>query len=77
MTMRDYELGQQIEMAGYPFYAIIQAAMRRADTDNAFKLQQAFPHTWDELWKRYNAPGGRLKGDPPIPQEGAPDDGED
>lgn len=75
MSHHDYKVGQEIEMAGYPFYAIIQAAMRKADTDNASRLQQAFPETWDELWKRYHAPGGRLASDRPSPTGG--DDGTD
>jgi hypothetical protein len=37
------------------------AAMRQADTDNLEKLQASFPETWDELHRRYNAPGGVLE----------------
>jgi hypothetical protein len=42
------------------FYTLLMAAMRCADTDNLWKLIQAFPDVWDELQKRYNAPGGAL-----------------
>ena len=42
------------------FYALIMAAMRRADTDNLEKLKAAWPGVWTELEQRYNAPGGYL-----------------
>jgi hypothetical protein len=47
------------------FYALIMAAMQKADTGNAFKLRCAFPDVWDEVQARYNAPGGVIPGDPP------------
>lgn len=40
------------------FYAIIMAAMRRADTDNGKALAEAFPKQWEELQVRYNSPAG-------------------
>jgi hypothetical protein len=46
-----------------PFYALIQAAMRKADSGNAVRLWRAFPEVWVELNARYNAPGGKLPGD--------------
>jgi hypothetical protein len=46
------------------FYALIMAAMRKADTPNAIKLRSAFPDLWDEVQARYNAPGGVIAGDP-------------
>jgi len=64
MSLYDYRVGQEIESQGYPFYALIQAAMRQADTDNLQKLREAFPNTHKELLARYNAPGGLMKGDP-------------
>jgi len=50
-------------MQGYQFYALIQAAMRQADTDNLEKLKEAFPYTWTELKARFDAPGGLLLGE--------------
>jgi hypothetical protein len=47
------------------FYALIMAAMRKADTVNAIKLRTAFPDVWDEVQARYWAPGGVIEGDPP------------
>jgi len=59
----DYEESQLIWSKGYQFYALIMAAMRQADTDNAAKLKSAFPDVWEELQARYHAPGGVLTGD--------------
>jgi len=43
-----------------PFYALIMAAMRKADSSNTDKLAAAFPDVWGELKARYHAPGGLL-----------------
>jgi len=56
----EYLESQRIAAQDYPFYALIMAAMRQADTDNVRKLQNAWPDVWNELVARYNAPGGAL-----------------
>ena len=66
MSLYDYEISRGAAMRDLPFYALIQAAMRKADTRNAALLREAFPDTWDELQARYNAPGGLLVGDTPL-----------
>lgn len=58
MSHYDYVASREIE--AYPFYAIIMAAMRRADPENLAKLRDSFPEVWEELQARYNAPGGHL-----------------
>lgn len=68
MSLFDYETGREIAMKDPPFYAIIQAAMRKADTNNTAKLQAMWPDVWKELQKRYNAPGGIIPSDK-HPQE--------
>ena len=60
MSHYDYEASKRISMDDPPFYALIMAAMRQADTDNLAKLRDAFPFTWAELTARYNAAGGYL-----------------
>ena len=60
MSLYDYRESERIAKEDYPFDALIMAAMRRADSFNAEKLQHEFPMLWDELKKRYNAPGGLL-----------------
>ena len=60
MSLYDYEIGLKIHSKNYPFYALIQAAMRQADSDNTLKLKLVFPKIWEELEERYNSPGGKL-----------------
>lgn len=64
MSYFDYSAAQAIVADDPPFYALIMAAMRRADTTNAALLHWCWPDIWDELQARYNAPGGILPGDP-------------
>lgn len=65
MSLYDYNAALGIKRTDPPFYALIMAAMLRADTKNTALLKAAFPDTWDELDQRYHAPGGRL------PEDGA------
>ena len=63
MSLYDYQVSRQISEGDPPFYALIMAAMRKADTFNMAKLQRAFPAVYDEVSARYNAPGGMLPGE--------------
>lgn len=63
MSLYDYQESQKIAVQDFGFYALIMAAMRKADTDNLYRLQRLFPETWRELLARYNAPGGKLEGE--------------
>jgi hypothetical protein len=56
----DYEISKLISSHDHPFYALIMAAMRQADSDNMELLKRAFPAVHEELARRYNAPGGIL-----------------
>ena len=67
MSYFDYTTSQQIVAKDYTFYALIMAAMRQADTNNLAELKEAFPSTYDELEKRYEAPGGFLADESPLP----------
>ncbi len=58
MSLYDYEASQRIAARDDPFYALIMAAMRKADTDNTEKLRTAYPEVYDELNRRYRAMGG-------------------
>lgn len=60
MSLYDYKASMDIERNDYPFYAIIMAAMRKADSNNLTKLRLMWPEVWEELEARYNAPGGVL-----------------
>ena len=63
MSYYDYKNGLEISSKDYPFYALIQAAMRQADTDNLDKLRMAWPDVWQELHARYCALDGKLPSD--------------
>jgi len=64
MSIYDYDASKAIAKDDWPFYALIMAAMRKADTNNAEVLRRAFPHVWEELQARYRAPhGGLLPGE--------------
>ena len=56
----DYEASLSIAMKGPPFYGVIMAAMRLADTESLEKLRAAWPAVFEELQARYHAPGGYL-----------------
>lgn len=59
----DYMCSQQLDSKDYPFYALIMAAMRKADSVNARLLRDAFPLVWQELEERYHLPGGLYPGE--------------
>ena len=64
MSHYDYLLSKALaDNEATSFYALIMAAMRRADSDNQISLAFAFPAAWKELQDRYNAPGGTLPSD--------------
>lgn len=60
MSLADYLYSREAATEDAPFYGIIMHAMRRADTANLEQLKMAFPDTWHELRRRYNAAGGIL-----------------
>ena len=64
MSLYDYRESLELGIKDAGFYALIMAAMRKADTDNLDLLKAAFPDTWRELHSRYNASGGLLPGEP-------------
>jgi len=68
MSIYDYEVSQKISQSNPPYYALIMAAMRKADSDNTLLLRIAYPELWNEMQKRYNAPGGVIEGDPGKPR---------
>ena len=63
MTLYEYREGIEIATKDPSFYALIQAAMRRADTKNLEMLKGCWPEVYEELLKRYNAPRGELAED--------------
>lgn len=68
MSLFDYNQSKKIDELDPSFAALIMAALRKADTHNSHLLASVFPEISWELIERYNAPGGRLEGDP-MPHE--------
>lgn len=63
MSYYDYRVSASLELRDTPFYALIMAAARLADTANLAKLCMAWPEAVAKLEARYNAPGGLLPGE--------------
>jgi hypothetical protein len=61
--LHDYRAGRALAAQGHSFYALIQAAMRQADSPNAAKLRAAWPEEMAELQARYDRTGGLLEGE--------------
>lgn len=61
MSYHEYAVSREITGEDYPFYGLIMAAMRQADSSNVLKLQAMWPDVHRELLARYNAPGGLLE----------------
>ncbi len=67
MSLHAYHVNRKHMVDDPPFYALIMAAMTKADTDNLAKLKSVFPEAWTELQARYNAVLGV------IPEDGGVD----
>ena len=67
MSHFDYQASKKIAMQDYPFNGLVMALMRQAGSGNLAKLKRAWPEVWAELDARYNAPGGLLDNERPVP----------
>lgn len=69
MTLHAFQKGRDLERLIHehdvPFTAIIQAAMRKADSINGAKLRSVFPEVDEDLRIRYNSIGGLRLSDNP------------
>jgi hypothetical protein len=63
MSNYDYQVSRQLLKDDPPFYALIMAAMRKADDSNLLQLRLLWPQVHQELTARYNAAGGILPGE--------------
>jgi len=63
MTLYDYRISRELGKRDPPFAALIMAALRKADTENAAKLRSAWPAVCDETQARLRSPGGVLASD--------------
>lgn len=55
-----YKQSKEISKSDPDFYALIFAAIRKADDFNLRRLESVFPDAVAEFRERYNAPGGRI-----------------
>lgn len=60
MSLYDYKVSQEIAAHDYPIYALIMAAMHKADIKNTAKLQVMWPDIFIEFNYRYWSGGGGL-----------------
>jgi hypothetical protein len=63
VSYHEYLAAKELLRFDPPFYALLMAAIQRADTNNAAKLHAAWPELWAETYQRYHAPGGALEGE--------------
>lgn len=63
MSWYDYQRAKELWISDTPFYALVMAAMLKADSRNSALLGAVFGQVRRELDARYNAPGGKLPGD--------------
>jgi len=69
MSLYDYRMSIEIAKHDFPFYSLIMAAMRQADSENIILLSEAFPRVHAELMERYHSPGGYLGNEAPKKEE--------
>ena len=69
MSLHSYHVSTNLLRKDPPFYALVMAAMKKADTGNLMKLQSAFPEVWLELQARYDAPLEVIPADGPVNME--------
>lgn len=60
MGLIEYQQSKELSKGDPNFYALIMAAMRKADSTNMALLGMYWPEVYKELTERYWAPGGAL-----------------
>jgi hypothetical protein len=63
MSLYDWTKAVELRKNDVPFYALLMAAVLRADDLNLAKLNIMFPAMVTEVQARYDAPGGKLEGE--------------
>lgn len=63
LSLHSFHAGMELAKSDPPFYALIAAAMVKADTHNAELLRACWPQVFEDAQKRYNAPNGMIEGD--------------
>jgi hypothetical protein len=60
VNLYDFEASLHIAARPEPFYALLGALIRKADTSNRAKIKAMWPEEYETFWRRYNAPAGVL-----------------
>lgn len=63
MSLFDYRWSQKAGESDPPFYGLMMAMIRKADSTNLAKLRLCWPEVVAEFERRYFAPGGELPED--------------
>lgn len=69
MSLYDYRVSLKIGRSDPPFYSLIMAALRKADTVNSNKINAMWPELYAEFAERYHAPAGVIESDGITVQE--------
>ena len=65
LSLHGFQEALTLKHADAGFYALVMAAMLKADSTNIARLREAFPGVWSELVIRYSSPGGHHPDDDP------------
>lgn len=65
LSLYDYRWSLKISEEDPPFYGLLAAIIRKADTENLARLRAMWPKEVADLERRYHAPGGVLPEDGP------------
>lgn len=60
MSLYDWRWAESRAADDAPFYGLLFALIRRADTHNLERIRSAWPRHVAEAERRYNSPGGLL-----------------
>ena len=73
MSLHEYLYSKTLGRYDPPFYGLLFAMLRNADSDNVRRIKAMWPERYAEFERRYNAPGGILPEDEwPADKDGNP-----
>lgn len=73
MSLHEYLYSKTLDRYDPPFYALLFAMMRKADSDNVRIIGLLWPKKFEEFNARYNSRGGVLPEDKwPVDEHGLP-----
>jgi hypothetical protein len=73
MSLHEYLYSRTLDKYDPPFYALLFAMMRKADSENVRLIRRDWPEKYEEFKARYHSGGGIIPEDEwPIDQHGSP-----